>query len=149
MGLSFYSNMADTCRTLTVVPAAPGHMAAVAALELNGVCEYKKYTASNDFRSNRSASSKVVQMLDTLARYGASVYVQDRTQMEDMGGGLYELKPHDHRLLLFLAGVTWIVTSARQKPKGQKKVQDAWIEEGQRRKALYLSLLSQKKVTTL
>ena len=148
--LSFYSNMADTkCRTLTVVAPAPGHLNAVVALEINGTCDYANYVTSKAFRSNRSDAAKVVSMLDTLAKYGDAPYRGDISQLRPVGDGLVELKPKQQRLLLFLAGVTWVITSAAPKPVGQRKVQDAWIDEGKRRKALYLTLLSQSKVTTL
>lgn len=136
--------MADTeCRLLFVVPPKGGHSFTVAALELDGRCEYYAHLSALA-KSNRATAAKVVQMLDAIAEHGADIYQRDRTQMEDVGDGLFELKPKDQRLLLFRAGVTWVIVSARAKPKGQKKVQDAWIEEGKRRKKRYLDSLKKR-----
>ena len=131
--------MADIpSRLRFIVEPVAGHRCTVAALVRSGTCEYTDYLTRLE-RSNPVAAAKVLQMLDGIATSGHEVYVRDRTQMEPVGNALFELKPRDQRLLLFQAGVTWIVVSAAPKPKGQQKVQDAWIKEGIRRKAAYLA----------
>ena len=141
--------MADTYAIVPVVAPAPGHKCALVALEINGTCDFRDHVTGKLLQSNRSTAAKVLQMLGAIAQNGPEVYLRDRTQMEPMGDALFELKPKDQRVLLFQSGVTWVIVSARTKPKGKKKVQDAWIQEGKRRKKQYEDYLSQGKIKTL
>ena len=137
------------CRLRFVIAPAGGHAYAVAALDLDGRCDLADHLQALH-RTDRSAAAKVLQMLDRLALHGTGAFKKDKTQFRsDLGDALFELKPGDHRLLFFQSGQTWIVVSAGMKPKGQKKVQDAMIQEGKRRKALYLRLLNEGKIDTL
>lgn len=90
-------------------------------------CPYEEHLKSKKVRSNQSLKKRILKMLTNIARLSEDYYNKNEKYMRDVGGGMWELKPKSHRLLMFMDDVNsfsvpcWLIVDAFKKPKPKKQ----------------------------
>lgn len=112
--------------------------------ESNTSFPYADYMTTKGIRSNRRAQRDIVKILKKLARLGKSVF-RHPDQYRDVGPTkqVLELKPDNHRLLLFRHSDDWLILDAFKKPSD--KVQSQKIKSADDLRIAYLRSLSQSR----
>lgn len=103
---------------------------------------YKKHVTNKEVRSNLPVRKRIARMLQNVAAYGEDYYNKEPRYLKPVGDGLWQLKPKNHRLLMFLdeevPGITipcWLIVDAFKKPPAKK--QDRYIQLAKRRMNQY------------
>lgn len=96
---------------------------------------FEDHLRSKKVRSNRSLLKRIEKMLKMVARVGMNYYSGEKENARDVGDGLWELKPNNHRILMFedrdVPGCkkpAWLIVDSFKKPS--KRKQSQYIEEG-------------------
>lgn len=114
-----------------VIPPKNHHELTILALDKLGKNNFSDFVDEQKRKTTARQRTKIFQMLENIAKHGIEVYRGNERQLISLEKGLYELKPFDTRVLFFqVSKSAIIVTSAFLKPKGQKKVQNQFIDEG-------------------
>jgi hypothetical protein len=95
---------------------------------------FEDHLTSKPVRSDRPLLKRIVKMLQMVARMGMNYYSGQKQRARDVGDGLWELKPKNHRILMFedrsardCTKPAWLIVDSFKKPP--KSTQSRYIDE--------------------